>query len=298
MRSGTRVARDLVTAAVGSLMALGICAEIASSDQATVQATSDLAGDYQPGDSSKDSGVVPALGGAAAVVNDSVMFTDPETGSSVSGTVSVSSSPGTYRMSANLSSDAGPQSTDIGTGLTCNLEALEDDYATVTIQPGASEAGEDLRLSEHLDGDVTGDGELWSAGIQLNVTITNLGSQANPKNLKYVIHEADYTGYDGHHSSQSGPTQFQVDDGDQLQLHIDETLEGSEAFFDGDSASMNASYDHTTHVYIDPLEPGVTVAFASGHDYTTPAPEPAGQAPAAAALLALVAWVRRSRRAR
>ena len=37
-----------------------------------------------------------------------------------------------------------------------------------------------------------------------------------------------------------------------------------------DSASVTADFSHTTNFYIDSPTPGLYLAAASGHDYTTP----------------------------
>ena len=43
---------------------------------------------------------------------------------------------------------------------------------------------------------------------------------------------------------------------------------------DGTSASIVGAFDHTVLTYITPLDPGVTLAAASGHNYAIPAPIP------------------------
>ena len=259
-----------------------------------IEATTNLNGTFPaPNPRYQDSGLIDSAAGSGgdavhATASDSYTYTPPDAPPTytVSGTVNADVSIGTIKLTSRMSAtnnDTGP------VGMTGYITGYQFDVVTIVAAPDNGQ----IKVSDLIDGSAIGSGTTWNSAINLQVTITNAGTNAS-KNLTYTMKEEHKRSSNGQSDSASGPTLVPVSVGDTLLITMEEAL-STTAESDFADTYVNASYGHTTHLYIDPATAGVSFTTLSGHDYASPVPLPPAWELLAMGLMALPLIRRRSR---
>ncbi|HPS02886.1 MAG TPA: hypothetical protein PLA90_15210, partial [Candidatus Sumerlaeota bacterium] len=240
------------------LLTLGFSGSVRAAGSASVTASYDLKATTFPPLAGSDSGSLPGEDYASVSTQIDRTIEDFH----VSASPYVLTEMGKIHMYSQCATKKG--------GVNVKLTATFHDNVVVNLKSGNEVIQKLIMFHAFLEGTKDGGGELRSGNLDLEITIVNTGSAKKPKNITTKMTFADSWGISLIDPHKTPPVELNLNHGDRLTIDAKQELTAWVQSPNGGYTYDIANFGNTTHLFIDSLDPDVSLVAESGHDYRAP----------------------------